>query len=195
MSDDLTALDAALRAEADGLLDRGLRAAIQRYGVLHITGSYALQLMTWRDLDLYLQATDLPVERFFELGSSIATCLGAPKMEFRNRRIDVEPDQPAGLYWGIYLGNERAGAWKIDLWALEPGECRRRIEGCEAIARRLTPASRASILAIKSRCWQDPQYRRAYSSADVYTAVLDEGIREIEGFRGYLARKGIRIVA
>ena len=27
---------------------------------------------------------------------------------------------PGGLYWGVYLGDERAGSWKIDVWATGP---------------------------------------------------------------------------
>jgi hypothetical protein len=30
--------------------------------------------------------------------------------------------------------------------------------------------------------WQHPQYRRGFTSADVYAAVLDRGVRGVPGF-------------
>jgi len=38
------------------------------------------------------------------------------------------------------------------------------------------------IVAIKSACWQHPQYRRGFTSADVYAAVLDRGVRDVDAF-------------
>jgi hypothetical protein len=55
---DRTALDlqdVAIRAEADAFLERHRVLDLLRcYGTPHISGSYAMQLMTWRDLDIYL---------------------------------------------------------------------------------------------------------------------------------------------
>jgi hypothetical protein len=99
---------------------------------------------------------------------------------------------PLGLYWGIYLGDERAGAWKIDIWETngQAFDSVRRF-GDELLAR-LNDNNRAVILAIKAACWQHPQYRRGFTSADIYAAVLDRGVRDIEGFWVDLReRKGI----
>jgi hypothetical protein len=93
-----------------------------------------------------------------------------------------------GLYWGIYLGNERKGAWKIDLWALDASECQRRLKFCDDVAAQLTPASREVILAIKSECWQDPEYRRSFSSKDIYEAVLSEHVKNTFQFKQFLSK-------
>ena len=54
-SDPLISHDAALRAEADNLLiETGLMDLLRHRGSVHVSGSYALRLMTWRDLDIYL---------------------------------------------------------------------------------------------------------------------------------------------
>ncbi len=183
MPEDLIALDASLRREADGLLrDRGLLALLARYGTPHVTGSYALQLMAWRDLDLYLEATGLGLAEFFALGGEIASALCPVRMSFRNERVARTPGLPEGTYWGVYLGDERQGAWKIDLWAVEPEECRRLLRGQEELARRLTPEARRTILGIKAQVWAHPEYRRSFGSQDVYRAVLDHGVSDTEGF-------------
>ena len=118
---DPIARDEALCAEADRILwKRGLHRLLAQYGEVHPVGSYALHLMVWRDLDLYLLAPDITVDTFFGLGRQIAKLLDAPRMHYRDERSGHTPGLPRdGLYWGIYLDDERAGAWKIDLWALD----------------------------------------------------------------------------
>jgi len=154
MAEDLIQLDRALRAEADDLLDgRGLRDLLGRYGRLHVTGSYALRLMAWRDLDLYLEIVgdpeaELPVGKFFDLGRRMAELLEPSQMRFRNTRPAAVASLPPGLYWGTYLGDIRRRAWKIDLWALDGATCRRLLARCDEIAARLTSSSRALVMKI-----------------------------------------------
>ena len=112
-----TSGDDAIRTEADRLLESGLRALLADYGDVHVVGSYALDLMTWRDLDIHLVRERLDVPAFFTLGGEIAALLQPHRMHFRDESCVATPGLPKGLYWGIYLGNERAGAWKIDVWA------------------------------------------------------------------------------
>jgi hypothetical protein len=38
------------------------------------------------------------------------------------------------------------------------------------------------ILDIKAACWRHAEYRRGFTSADVYAAVLDRGVRDVPGF-------------
>ena len=167
MSNSLLQLNEAIKKEADTMLhEKGLLDLLRSFGTPHVSGSYALDLMTWRDLDIYLEVEELKENRFFSLGGQLASL-------------------PDGLYWGIYLGNERKGAWKIDIWAVHSAECKRLLDYCAAIQGKLDEQKATQILAIKSRCWQDPEYRRSYSSMDIYTAVLEEGIRDYEGFERY----------
>jgi hypothetical protein len=107
-------------------------------------------------------------------------------MHYRDETSVATEGLPRGLYWGIYLGDERAGAWKIDIWATDA-------EGFEAvraygerIKERLTEPTRPLILQIKSACWRHPQYRRQFASADIYEAVLDHGVVDIDGFWEFL---------
>lgn len=117
--------------------------------------------MTWRDLDIYLEIEKISETDLFVLGGKIASVFKPVKMHFRNELIAKTNGLPAGLYWGIYLGNERAVAWKIDVWAVKSAECKRLIEYCASIKRKLTPETALQILDIKSQCWQDPCNRWA----------------------------------
>jgi hypothetical protein len=187
MNEELLQLNAALRHEADEILyGKGLFVLLNQFGTPHITGSYALNLMTWRDLDIYVEANDLPEEDFFLMGGKICTALAPVKMSFRNERITRTPHLPAGLYWGTYLGNERTGAWKIDMWVVNGSEYNRLNDYTMTIKEKLTPTAISHILDIKSQCWKDPEYRRMYYSTDIYNAVLDNKITGMSQFQEYL---------
>jgi hypothetical protein len=190
MSDGLIIANEQLHQEADDILDRkGLRKTLDQYGSVHVTGSYSLGLMTWRDLDIYVENENLTEQKFFDLGKDIFYLLHPVKMSFRNERIARTKGLPVGLYWGIYLGDEKKGSWKIDIWGLSNKECEARLSFCNQIAERITNDSRMKILEIKSRCWMDPLYRKFYTSNDIYTAVLEKHVHDIEGFRIYLQDK------
>jgi hypothetical protein len=60
-----------------------------------------------------------------------------------------------------------------------------RLKFCNDIAARLTPSFQKIILTIKSYCWRDPEYRRTYTSNDIYKAVMDKGITSPEDFKIY----------
>src|SRR4051812_46288798 len=94
-----------IKKEADEILDRkGLRKILDAYGKPHVTGSYELDLMVWRDLDIYLEAGSMDERTFFSMGSEIAELLHPVKMSYRNERIMRTAGLPDGMYWGIYLG-------------------------------------------------------------------------------------------
>lgn len=187
---DLLAIDQLIHKEADEIIyTKGLHKILSEFGLPHYTGSYALQLMTWRDLDIYLEAENISEQKFFELGKMINKFLQPVKMSFRNEKIAKTPGLPDGLYWGVYLGNERAGAWKIDIWAMDKEECKRRLDYCNELSEKISDADRLKILEIKSKCWTDPLYRRSYSSSDIYSAVLQDRIENFEQFRTWLQKK------
>lgn len=183
----LSKLNEKIKDEADQLLhDKGLFALLQKYGRPHVTGSYSLNLMTWRDLDIYLEVDDHSEKDFFSLGFDISSLFKPVKMHFRNELVAQTTGLPHGLYWGIYVGDERAGAWKIDVWMVKPEECKRLLDHCAAIRSKLTPESAMYIMDIKSKCWTDPLYRKTYNSGDIYRAVLEKNIRTIVAFREFL---------
>lgn len=158
MTDPLLEQDAALHAEAEGVLDgTGLKELLSRAGTVHLAGSYALRLMTWRDLDVYLEAPAITVPDFFALGRQVAALLDPYKMSFINNRSRLDATCPPGLYWGIRLGDVRRGAWKIDLWAMDSAACRSALDHRDRLAARLTPESRRAILALKAQLWHHPR--------------------------------------
>ena len=109
--------------------------------------------MTWRDLDIYLEVETISESSHFSLGEKINAAFRPVKMSYRNELRGKTEGLPSGLYWGVYLGNERAGAWKIDIWIVDTVECDRLLKYCFNIQNRLTEDYRRIILEIKSQCW------------------------------------------
>ena len=182
--------DEELRKEADQLLGSGLRAILSDYGDVHIIGSYDLHLMVWRDLDIHIVHPDLNRKGFFELGGRIADLLNPPRMHFRDETIAESEGLPRGLYWGVYLGDERDGAWKIDIWVTDAEAFEATRAHGERIRERLSDATRPAILRIKSEVWRHPKYRREFASGDVYSAVFDHGVVDVDGFWKFLRDQG-----
>jgi hypothetical protein len=186
----LLSTEAELRAEAERMLESGLRRILDEYGEVHIMGSYSLHLMVWRDLDIHIVCREFDRRRFFDLGGRVAELLKPAKMHFRDEFVMQTPDLPRGLYWGVYLGDEREGAWKIDIWASDEAGFRAPSEFQERLRPALTEDVRVRILRIKSGVWQHPQYRKKFSSADVYRAVVEAGVEDVDGFFAYLKSLG-----
>lgn len=190
--DVLIQTDELLRKEADDLLHgRGLLQLLEGYGTPHVVGSYSLELMAWRDLDLYLENDRTTETEFFELGGRLASLLRPTNMRFRDTRVTPVEGLPPGMYWGVYMDRGIEDAWKIDIWALDSEQSKRLIDFQDDLAKRVTAAARLTILRIKSQVWRDPEYRHSFTALEIYRAVLDHGIENVDGFREYLKARGL----
>ena len=111
--------DEQLRAEADALLSRhGILNILTQFGTPHLSGSYSLQLMTWRDLDIYLEMQPPDNERFMDLGRQLGHALKPRKLSFTDHFNFPTTEVLSGLYWGIRTDELSRGGWKIDVWGV-----------------------------------------------------------------------------
>lgn len=185
----------AISQEANGILyTLGLRSILEKYGKVHPTGSYVLGLMTWRDLDIYIDNKDITEADFFRMGSDIAGVLKPGKMNYRNEFIRQTPGLPTGLYWGVYTDIIDRETWKIDIWALDSIQIACLMESLNKINSKLDGEKRESILDIKSQLCHHPEYRKSFKSVDIYDTVIGSGVRDIDEFKKWLQKnKGLVI--
>jgi hypothetical protein len=174
--------NAELKAEADVLIRGcGLPELLAAYPGWFIGGSYSYDLMCWRDLDIYVFDPNRDLKCCFEIGYELTRRLGALKARFTNN--SGRPlEGPDGLYWGIKLGDERQGAWKLDLWFLDQAGYEEHRAYSSRLRDLLTPKSRSIILAIKEAYWQRREYRDSITGDMIYRAVLDNGVTTVAGF-------------
>jgi hypothetical protein len=177
-SEELEAAAAAARA------DLGLDELLGTLGEPHLVGSAALGLMVWPDLDMTVVCDRLDVEVLHGAATELVRHPRVRQLTFRNdsghwnRETDKYPD---GIYWGIdYRDGERV--WNIDIWFVTEPDRQPDLRHLRELAPRLTPETRAAILDIKRAWCERPEYRRTVTSFDIYSAVLDRGIRTPEEF-------------
>ncbi len=189
---DVEKQDQSLRREADALLARyAILAILERYGKPHLTGSYSLQLMTWRDLDIYLEMPAPETVPFLELGRQLGEALLPRKLSFTDHLNFPTTEAVTGLYWGIQTGVLSRGGWKIDVWGVTPAVCSERLAHCDSLRARLDVQTRLAVLSIKHEICRLPEYRKTITSQHIYDAVLQGGARSVADFwRYFLSRMG-----
>ncbi|MDD5529439.1 MAG: hypothetical protein PHX21_05350 [bacterium] len=190
---ELERLNTKLVREADRLLkDFGLLKTLSKYGTPIITGSYVLKLMTWRDLDIYIQLKKFNEHNFFELGKEIMSKLKPDRMHYRNELIMKDIEFPMGFYWGIYTKILSQNTWKIDVWAMDSHKMKVYKKQFEDLKSKVNKENRIKILTIKNHYYKHPEYRKKFVSIDIYNAVIKDNVRTIEEFSIWLAKnKGI----
>ncbi len=190
--DNLLAQASELRNEAGALLvGEGLLGTIESIGPMRVVGGYALDLMTWPDIDVSLQLPhELDIPTFFELGRRVVGKFQVTKMQFENVFIRPFGSFDHGLYWGIQLiHSERT--WKLDIWGYGKEAYVAHVRDFEELAARLANADRTTILRIKDALCRRPEYGITVTSWHIYEAITRHGVRSMEEFDAWwTARKG-----
>ena len=173
-----------LKQEADDLMSAcGLPDLLATYPQWFVGGSYSYDLMVWHDLDVYVLDLTHNLKLCFEIALTLTQRLPAWKSRFTNNL----GQDPNGYYWGLKTGNERAGAWKLDLWFLDQAGFDAHRDYTTAMNERLTTETRSAICAIKESYWQKAEYRNTVTSDYIYRAVLENNVRGVDEFKQWLA--------
>ena len=179
-----------LRDEASDLLNtEGLLPMLKSFGTTRVIGSYTLDTMTWRDIDISMKLpNEQDIAHFFEIGRRIATEFQITKMSYSNHYIRNFPGFDHGLYWGIWLCYAEH-EWKIDLWGYGETDYHKHMADFDKLHNQLQQADRTSLLRIKYAISQRPDYRGdVYNSMAVYRAVLTEKVTSVEEFNRWIER-------
>ncbi len=180
-----------LREEASKVLNKeGLLTLLQDYGDTRVIGSYTLDTMTWRDIDISMKLPDArDVALFFTIGKRIAKMFQITKMSFSNHYLRNFPGYDHGLYWGIQLLYDQQ-EWKIDLWGYGETDYEKHMSEFDDLHKQLQQADRDAVLRIKHIISQHPEYRGdMYNSMKVYQAVIEDKITSVEEFNMWIERK------
>ena len=170
----------SIKTQADVLIQKtNLLDVLRRHGIPFITGSYFMNTMAWNDLDLYLQ----PGVNFDPY--AMAAELNAALRPFRFEGFVNEN----GTFYGCEtsITGER---WNIDLWIRNAEKIEESIAYCNDLLKKMDrlPGSHEAILSIKTELIQRGMYgfdkhpSRHYHSQDIYSAVLNDGVRSTDEF-------------
>ncbi len=91
----------------------------------------------------------------------------------------------------VTLTVESGGRWQIDLTLWRHDLHRNVTTWHEELRERITAEQRTTVLRIKDHWHRQPVYPEHVSGLDIYTAVIDDGVRTLEEFSAWLAARGL----
>jgi hypothetical protein len=167
---------------------------VGKFGNVHLTGSYALDLMVWRDIDLLLEV-DTNLKDRVRVFSDIAYKF-LHDSDLKNiKLINFTPGKKVGMPTGMYMGltcNYNQENWKIDIWALDSEPMNENIEFMNQVKSKLTKDLKKLIIDWKYKLLRDGRVPQL-GSYMLYKAILFEGIRREEEIFRYLQENGVKI--
>ncbi len=191
---------AALRQEAIDLVSKSGMAAVLEHQFRRpmIVGSVALDLMTWRDIDIYVPLDPADRDRFVAALPPIVAALRSAgfvpyRITYNDEWFRPRGDYGQGFYFGFRVAAPGPVEWKIDLWAWDPPAYQRKLREFAELDERLRRADRGLILRLKSEAHGLPGFRDRITSRDIYQFVLDEAgttLGELEEYCAALRRAG-----
>ncbi len=160
---------------------------LSKFGEVEIGGSFDSGVMTWRDIDLGVIADELRDENYWEIVKFLYYLKDYyHSLYIQDFRKSDNPNSLKGLYIGLkikYLNN----FWKIDVWYVNPRK-ENELNFNDWLKKNLTNKNKKIILEIKSLIHDNPKYRKEIFSVDIYKAVIEENVKNLEEFKGYLKK-------
>jgi hypothetical protein len=188
---ELAARQSTLQVEAAELLDELDRSGILTdIGPVQVTGSYISHLMCWRELDvMLLVGPDFGPRDVLSLISRVMEIPGVIGFDYRDERGDRSPTGLAKeeRYHVPFLLDRAAGVWCLDLtlWLHDLHE--NVTAWHEALRDSITDEERAAVLRVKDVWFRRPSYPNQIGGSEIYTAVIEGGVRTPEEFHSWLA--------
>ena len=179
-----------LQKEAHEVLAKlNLLNILSIYGKPEIVGSLSTGLMTWRDIDIELVG-EIDEDKYWKVVKEIFHTPEYKRTIVIDFRKSNNPNTPKGLHICItdYDFKNDGNLWKVDIWFLDrkPGEPNFN----DWIKDKITPANKIVLLSLKKEVKMSPTYGKEIFSVDIYKAVIENGVRDLEGFKKYLSNQG-----
>jgi hypothetical protein len=176
--------------ETNSILKQQAAELLKSYEVVSnaglVTGSFALDLMVCPDLDLHVPEDQ--VQSIFRLAEAIyqnhltdelyiqkGATLGIPEAQHIQVRTNLRAEH---------------AKWKIDIWVLPRHVIVEKQAQIDSINGRLTDSIRKEIIGLKKALLQPNGFTPKYSGIYIYSAYLDEGIRDLVGLKRHLQSRG-----
>lgn len=163
------------------LYDLGLLNELNKYGKSHIIGSYRMDLMAWNDLDINVENDSMSLPKLYQLTNFILENFNPTWYEAK-KEINEQGNKVWFHGFEFYLNNE---LWNVDIWFLDKNTIGNAEKHCNDIFEKVkhNKQLRTAIIYIKQGLIKRDLYSfDKYTSMDVYDAVLNKGITDIDDF-------------
>ena len=168
------------KSQADTLLyELGLLKKLKEIGVPHVIGSYRMDMMAWNDLDIDIENDAMSLDKLHELSLFIINTFHPTWYEAKE-----EINEGGKKAW--FQGFETlitGELWNVDLWFFDKETIADAERYCDEIAQRTSQSQKNTIVRIKEELIEQGLYSfEKYKSLDVYKAVLENGVVDVEEF-------------
>lgn len=165
-----------LRVQADEILNNGIAAVLDSSSFNYVyTGSYAYDLMTWRDIDIHVDIDTHQESDFFALGDLLRNLPGVWSVTYK-RKFDHMSDEEMMQQWylGVKIFDKNNKQWKIDISAFA-SKIYNKAEIKNKEMQLIDDAQRSLILEAKKSMMKKARVP-AGVSMKIYDAVITQGI-------------------
>lgn len=181
----------SIKIRADYILyDCGLLDELSKYGVPHIIGSYRTNTMAWNDLDIDIENDNMSLDKLHHLSEFIINKFHPTWYEAKQ---EFNSENKIVWFHGFETIIEN-NLWNIDLWFLDKEEINSAIKYCDMISQQIqvSPALKDQIIQLKKELIARKLYSfDQYTSMDVYHAVLNQRISNVEDFIAHYQKSHI----
>lgn len=178
---------------ADQILQEvDLVSTLEKLGDVHMVGSYALDLMHARDIDIHIVSEEYSPRKVMKVMHPYIESQDHIYQHFMSQKKGYEKYSnfmdmiPQGMYVGLLVLWE-GQPWKIDIWYYTPGEDPvKTIESTQEYQQLLSQqlGARETILGLKEKVFhlETQSYQAGFSGKVLYDGVLKKGYTQIEDF-------------
>ena len=170
------------KEQADYILYQcGLLEELRKYGCPHIIGSYRMDMMAWNDLDIDIENENMSLDKLYRLSKFIIDKFHPIWYEAKE---EINSENKTVWFQGFeaFIENE---LWNVDLWFFDKDTIKLAEEYCDKIVTQVkeSPESKEQIIRLKKELLARKLYSfDQYTSIDVYNAVLNRHMKDIEDF-------------
>ena len=168
------------------LLELNLINFLSRLGKPTIVGSFALNLMSWPDIDIVV-VSEMEIQGYLDTANYLFQKQNVYSLNLQDFRKSIYSDRPQGLYCGVCYLVKPKTFWKIDIWFLPDAKA---LDLVKSVKSKLNDKNRLTILKIKNEMRESTKHGKEVSGMDVYKAVLEKGVKNLTEFRSYLKNQG-----
>ncbi len=168
------------KISADRILyEFGLLKKIEEIGNAHIIGSYRMDMMAWNDLDIDIENDAMSLDKLYELSTFIIHTFRPVWYEAKE---EVNDDGKRVWFHGFetMITGE---LWNVDLWFFDKETISDAELYCDNIVLNTSQTEKDIIVNIKTELIAQGLYSfEQYKSIDVYKAVLENKVKNVEEF-------------
>lgn len=170
------------KEQADHILYQcSLLDELKKYGIPHIIGSYRMDMMAWNDLDIDVENDKMSLDKLYILSDYIIKTFHPVWYEAKEELTDENKT----VWFHGFEALVEGQLWNIDIWFFDKATIEKAEQYCDSITRQVSdiPSLKQSIIDIKQELIARRLYSfEQYTSMDVYNAVLNQQITNIDDF-------------